>query len=236
MEFDLNSLGIVLALTGAVLSALLGGIGSAIGVGIAGQAAAGVITENPSLFGKVLILQLLPGTQGIYGLLIGFVTLTNIGVLGGTADISFAKGLLYFAACLPMAIVGLISAKQQAKASIASISLLKGASAAALYGAVAANGAIMITTKSAMAGRLAVNVSSNTTIDTPLSLPEFQNTYGANGQYSWGDKLASKAPDYAEKFFRTGWTTNNSISINGGAEDLRAYFSYGNVTSGGIHP
>lgn len=119
---------------------------------------------------------------------------------------------------------------------IASISLLKGASAAALYGAVAANGAIMITTKSTMAGRLAVNVSSNTTIDTPLSLPEFQNTYGANGQYSWGDKLASKAPDYAEKFFRTGWTTNNSISINGGAEDLRAYFSYGNVTSGGITP
>ena len=119
---------------------------------------------------------------------------------------------------------------------IASISLLKGASAAALYGAVAANGAIMITTKSAMAGRLAVNVSSNTTIDTPLSLPEFQNTYGANGQYSWGDKLASKAPDYAEKFFRTGWTTTNSISINGGAEDLRAYFSYGNVTSGGITP
>ena len=119
---------------------------------------------------------------------------------------------------------------------IASISLLKGASAAALYGAVAANGAIMITTKSAMAGRLAVNVSSNTTIDTPLSLPEFQNTYGANGQYSWGDKLASKAPDYDEKFFRTGWTTNNSISINGGAEDLRAYFSYGNVTSGGITP
>ena len=119
---------------------------------------------------------------------------------------------------------------------IASISLLKGASAAALYGAVAANGAIMITTKSAMAGRLAVNVSSNTTIDTPLSLPEFQNTYGANGQYSWGDKLASKALDYAEKFFRTGWTTNNSISINGGAEDLRAYFSYGNVTSGGITP
>ena len=119
---------------------------------------------------------------------------------------------------------------------IASISLLKGASAAALYGAVAANGAIMITTKSAMAGRLAVNVSSNTTIDTPLSLPEFQNTYGANGQYSRGDNHAAKAPDYAEKCFRTGWTTNNSISINGGAEDLRAYFSYGNVTSGGITP
>lgn len=96
---------------------------------------------------------------------------------------------------------------------IASISLLKGASAAALYGAVAANGAIMITTKSAMAGRLAVNVSSNTTIDTPLSLPEFQNTYGANGQYSWGDKLASKAPDYAgSSSVRAGRPTTRSRS------------------------
>ena len=68
-KFDINSLGIVLALVGAVLAALLGGIGSAIGVGMTGQAAAGVVSENPPLFGKVLILQLLPGTQGIYGLL-----------------------------------------------------------------------------------------------------------------------------------------------------------------------
>ena len=82
-KFDINSLGIVLALVGAVLAALLGGIGSAIGVGMTGQAAAGVVSENPPLFGKVLILQLLPGTQGIYGLLIAFLTLTNIGVLGG---------------------------------------------------------------------------------------------------------------------------------------------------------
>ena len=96
-KFDINSLGIVLALVGAVLAALLGGIGSAIGVGMTGQAAAGVVSENPPLFGKVLILQLLPGTQGIYGLLIAFLTLTNIGVLGGSADISFAKGLLYLA-------------------------------------------------------------------------------------------------------------------------------------------
>ena len=71
-KFDINSLGIVLALVGAVLAALLGGIGSAIGVGMTGQAAAGVVSENPPLFGKVLILQLLPGTQGIYGLLIAF--------------------------------------------------------------------------------------------------------------------------------------------------------------------
>ena len=85
MEFNWDSLGVVFALLGAVLAALMGGIGSAIGVGMTGQAAAGVVTEDPSKFGKVLILQLLPGTQGIYGLLIGFVTLTQIGVLGGEA-------------------------------------------------------------------------------------------------------------------------------------------------------
>lgn len=80
---------------------------------------------------------------------------------------------------------------------IASITLLKGASAAALYGAVAANGAIMITTKSAQSGKVSINVSSNTTMETPMVLPEFQNTYGVsdNGTYSWGEKLASEAPN-----------------------------------------
>lgn len=123
-NFDWSTMGIVFALIGAVLAALMGGIGSAIGVGMTGQAAAGVVTENPSLFGRVLILQLLPGTQGIYGLLIGFVTLTQIGVLGGTAEMTLAKGLLYLAACLPMAIVGWVSALQQAKASVSSIALV----------------------------------------------------------------------------------------------------------------
>ena len=118
-------MGIVFALLGAVLAALLGGIGSAIGVGMTGQAAAGVVTEDPGKFGKVLVLQLLPGTQGIYGLLIGFITLTQIGILGGNSDISLAKGLLYLAACLPMAIVGLVSAKWQARASVSSISWLR---------------------------------------------------------------------------------------------------------------
>ena len=92
---------------------------------------------------------------------------------------------------------------------IASISLLKGASAAALYGAVAANGAIMITTKSGSEGRMSISVSSNTTVETPISLPEFQNTYGGTDQYSWGDKLSSKAPNYAKEFFRTRPTTRS---------------------------
>ena len=120
----LNTLGVPMALLGAVLAALMAGIGSAIGVGMAGEAAAGALTEDPSKFGKVLILQLLPGTQGIYGLLIAFLTLSNIGILGGSADISFAKGMLYFFACLPMGFVGLWSAKRQARASVASINLI----------------------------------------------------------------------------------------------------------------
>lgn len=119
------SLGIVFALTGAALAALMAGIGSAIGVGLAGEAAAGVVTEDPQKFGKVLILQLLPGTQGIYGLLIAFITLSQIGLLGGEpADLTVAQGLAYCAACLPMAFVGLWSARSQAKAAVAGIHMI----------------------------------------------------------------------------------------------------------------
>ena len=120
----MSSLGIAFALLGAALAALLAGIGSAIGVGMAGEAAAGAITEEPGRFGKVLILQLLPGTQGIYGLLIAFITLTQIGIMGGSSDISLAKGFLYLAACLPMAFVGLWSAVKQGQAAVASIGLV----------------------------------------------------------------------------------------------------------------
>ena len=95
----MSSMGIAFALLGAALAALMAGIGSAIGVGMAGEAAAGAVTEDPNRFGKVLILQLLPGTQGIYGLLIAFITLTQIGIMGGDANISLVKGLLYLAAC-----------------------------------------------------------------------------------------------------------------------------------------
>ena len=119
----MENLGLVLALTGASLAALLAGIGSAIGVGMGGRAAAGAVTEKPDLFSKVLILQLLPGTQGIYGLLVAFVALSRIGVLGGTAP-SFETGLAYFVACLPIAIVGLFSAIHQGQTSVASIGLV----------------------------------------------------------------------------------------------------------------
>ncbi len=118
-----ETMGLAFALAGAAVAVFVAGIGSAIGVGMTGEAAAGVVTENPSLFGKVLILQLLPGTQGIYGLLIAFLTLTQIGVLGGNPDISLAKGVAYLAACLPIAFAGLHSAKMQARATVASMGL-----------------------------------------------------------------------------------------------------------------
>lgn len=118
--------GIVFALLGVAVAVGLAGMGSAWGVGVAGQAAAGVVTEDPSKFAKVLLLQLLPGTQGIYGLLVGFITLSKIGLLGGGAqmDMSITQGMLYFAACLPIGIVGLVSAKFQGQTSAASIGIV----------------------------------------------------------------------------------------------------------------
>ena len=114
----MENLGLVLALTGAALAALLAGIGSAIGVGMGGRAAAGAVTEKPELFSKVLILQLLPGTQGIYGLLVAFVALSRIGVLGGTAP-TFENGLAYFVACPPGANVPMDSPHHNVTASVA---------------------------------------------------------------------------------------------------------------------
>lgn len=117
--------GIVWALLGAASAVILAGMGSAYGVGVAGQAAAGVVTEDPSKFAKVLIMQLLPGTQGIYGLLVAFIALSKVGLLGGGAvELSLETGLLIFVACLPIAIVGLVSAMHQGRTSVASIGIV----------------------------------------------------------------------------------------------------------------
>ena len=104
----MGNMGVALALLGAAIAALFAGVGSAIGVGIAGQAAAGVVTEDPNKFSKVLVLQLLPGTQGIYGLLVAFLTMSQIGIIGNPVEVSTLKGLLYLIACLPIAIVSMV--------------------------------------------------------------------------------------------------------------------------------
>jgi len=117
-------LGKVLAMLGAALAVGLAGTGSAIGVGTAGQAAAGLVSEDPDKFGSALVLQLLPGTQGIYGLLVGFMILLNIGVLGAEVEITTAKGLYYFFGALPTAIAGLTSAIAQGKTAVAGIGMI----------------------------------------------------------------------------------------------------------------
>lgn len=114
-----------IALLGAALAVILAGIGSAKGVGLVGEAAAGLISENSDRFGQSLLLQALPGTQGIYGLLIAFVILSQLGLLGGNpADVTIAQGFMYFVASLPIALVGYFSAVFQGRVAAASIGII----------------------------------------------------------------------------------------------------------------
>ena len=120
----MNSIGLALAIFGAACAALFAGIGSAKGVGLVGEAAAGVVSVDPNKFSKVLILQLLPGTQGLYGLLTAILLLSRIGVIGGNAvDLTLSQGLMFFAAALPIAIVGLFSGISQGRTAAASVGI-----------------------------------------------------------------------------------------------------------------
>lgn len=125
MEF-LTNCGMQLAVLGSALSVGLACAGSGRGVGIVGEAAAGVISEDPEKFSKCLILQLLPGTQGLYGLVIWFFALVQLGVIGGNADpnMTIAQGLGYCFACLPMGIGGYITAIAQGRCAAAGVSLV----------------------------------------------------------------------------------------------------------------
>ncbi len=117
--------GMALGLLGAGLAAALSGIGSAKGTGIAGEAGAGLLCEDPSKFGKVMILQVIPGTQGLYGLVVWFFASFRMGLLDGTImDLTVTEGLRYFVACLPMALGGMISAIAQGRVAAASINIL----------------------------------------------------------------------------------------------------------------
>ena len=108
MEF-LNTIGGgALALLGAAIAAALACVGSAKGTGITGEAGAGLVSEDPSKSGKVMILQVIPGTQGLYGFVIFF--LAYLKVSGSIATLSVAQGLQVVSACLPIAIGGLLSA------------------------------------------------------------------------------------------------------------------------------
>lgn len=114
-----NNGGIIFAALGAALAVGLAGIGSAKGVGIVGEAAAGLVTEEPEKFGKALVLQLLPGTQGLYGFVIAFLVFSK---MSSTMDLT--QGLYLLFACLPIAFGGLWSGIAQGKTAAAGIQIL----------------------------------------------------------------------------------------------------------------
>jgi len=121
----MNNLGLALALFGAACAVIFAGMGSAKGVGLVGQASAGLLSEDTSMFGKVLILQLLPGTQGLYGFIVAIFVLIRTQLLSGNpVELTWQQGLLYLASCLPIGIAGYFSAVHQGKVAAAGVSLI----------------------------------------------------------------------------------------------------------------
>ena len=120
--------GLALALLGAGLAVGLSCVGSAKGTGIAGEAGTGLLSEDPSKSGKVMVLQLLPGTQGLYGMVVWFFALIRMNFMGNAAAVAgtmtVQQGLAFFAACMPMAIGGLLSAIAQGRVAAGSINIL----------------------------------------------------------------------------------------------------------------
>ena len=123
---------------------------------------------------------------------------------------------------------------------IESMSVLSGATAAALYGMQGANGVILITTKKGKAGGVRVNYSNSTTFSKPFVMPKFQNTYGtdfdANALMSWGPKLATPSSYDPKDFFQTGFNETNAVSVSSGNERTQIYASAASVNSRGIIP
>ena len=128
MSFVESFGGLALALLGAGLAVGLSCVGSAKGTGIAGEAGTGLLCEDPSKSGKVMVLQLLPGTQGLYGMVVFFFAIAQKGLMGGDfsqlVNTDTATGMAYFSACLPMALGGLLSAIAQGRVAAGSINIL----------------------------------------------------------------------------------------------------------------
>ncbi|BCI59496.1 V-type ATP synthase subunit K [Solibaculum mannosilyticum] len=115
----IDMLGLFFALAGSAIAVILAGIGSAKGVGMVAEASAGVVVEDASKFTKLLILQVLPGTQGLYGFVVSIMILLNL-----NAEMSFLTGLLYFIAALPIAFGGLFSAIAQARVATSGVNII----------------------------------------------------------------------------------------------------------------
>ncbi len=116
--------GLVIAICGAALCVLLSGTGSAIGVSLAARAGAGVASEKPELFGKLVVLEALPATQGIYGFLIAIIVMLKINMFGGLVEPTISQGWALLFATLPCGLVGLTSGIMQGKAAASSIHMV----------------------------------------------------------------------------------------------------------------
>ena len=119
--------GLAIALLGSGLAVGLSCVGSAQGTGIAGEAGTGLLSEDPSKSGKVMVLQLLPGTQGLYGLVVWFFALLQMGIFGGNVDptsLSIADGLRVACACIPMATGCAISSPAQGRVAACAVNLM----------------------------------------------------------------------------------------------------------------
>ena len=124
-QFLIENAGPFFGFLGAALAAGLACVGSAKGTGLAGEAGAGLLAEDPSQFSKCMILQVIPGTQGLYGLVIGFLALMKMGLFSGTVgDLTIAQGLIVLAACIPMALGGLLSGIAQGRVAAASVGIV----------------------------------------------------------------------------------------------------------------
>lgn len=118
----MEMMGLTFALAGAALAVFLAGIGSAVGLGVSAKSATGVLSEKPERYGTLLLMVVLPSTQGVYGFIIGLIVMAKLNIFGGqVAQIPWTQGLEIFAACLPVAIAGLVSGIHQGKAGAAGI-------------------------------------------------------------------------------------------------------------------
>jgi len=116
--------GISIAYIGMALSLISTCIGSAKGVGMVGESMSGVLVEEPSRFGQLMILQVIPGTNGIYGFMITFIILAYSGIMGGVTELPLNTGILLFLSCLPISIVGSVTAIFQARVAIGGVNLV----------------------------------------------------------------------------------------------------------------
>lgn len=109
--------GYAIALAGAAIATFMSGIGSSIGLGIAGRAATGVLSEKPQRYGLLTILVVLPSTQGIYGFVIALFVMLKLNIFGGGLDyqMTIATGIALLGACLPVGIAGMFSGIHQGK-------------------------------------------------------------------------------------------------------------------------